>query len=114
MSRVESFEQVAALRAEMSDRYGPPPPEAKRMLSRCELKLDAAIWSVQVLRLEEKYLIFEYGDRPRIEQLAKQSGGLLRVVDQKAAYATIPDGWRDPDGIAELAKKILRGKLKSR
>lgn len=114
MSRVESFEQVAALRAEMTDRYGPPPPEAKRMLSRCELKLDAAIWSVQVLRIEEKYLIFEYGDRQRIEQLAKQSGGLLRVVDQKAAYATIPDGWRDSDGIAELAKKILRGKLKSR
>jgi transcription-repair coupling factor (superfamily II helicase) len=114
MSRVESFEQVAGLRAEITDRYGPPPPEAKRMLARCDLKLDAAIWSVAVLRTEEKYLIFEYADRTRIEQLAKQSGGLLRVVDQKAAYATVPEGWRDPDGIAELAKKILRGSLKSR
>jgi transcription-repair coupling factor (superfamily II helicase) len=114
MSRVESFDQVAALRSEMTDRFGPPPPEAKRMLIRCELKLDAAIWSVQVIRIEEKYLIFEYADRTRIDQLAKQSGGLLRVVDQRHGYVTIPEGWRDPDGIAELARKILRGNLKSR
>jgi transcription-repair coupling factor (superfamily II helicase) len=114
MSRVESFEQVAALRGEMADRYGPLPPPAERMLARCELKLEAAIWSVQVLRTEDKYLIFEYADRARIEQLSKQSGGLLRVVDHKSAYVTIPEGWRDPDGIAELARKILRGNLKSR
>ena len=42
LSRVERVEEVAALREELRDRFGPPPPQGETMLTLVELRLRAA------------------------------------------------------------------------
>src|SRR5690606_3076225 len=39
LSRLEQIEQVDALRAELRDRFGPPPPEVERLVSSAALRL---------------------------------------------------------------------------
>ena len=62
------------------------------MLAREALKIDAAIWQIAEIYLEDRFLVFRYTNRARIEQLAKLSGGKLRVVDQDSAYLRVPRG----------------------
>ena len=108
LARVTHPGELEEFRAELSDRFGPPPAPVERMLARAELKIDAAIWQIAEIYLEDRFLVFRYTDRPRIEQLAKLSGGKLRVVDQDSAYLRLPEQAAVPDAILALVKSVLR------
>jgi transcription-repair coupling factor (superfamily II helicase) len=73
-----------------------------------ELKIDAAVWQVAAIRMEDRYLVFEYTDGGRINQLARENRGKLRVVDEKNAYFTVPPGIAHPDQILAVAQSVLR------
>ncbi|MCA9265858.1 MAG: hypothetical protein KDA60_18475, partial [Planctomycetales bacterium] len=89
---------------------GSPPASVQRMLELVELKIDAAVWQVDAIRTEQddKYLVFDYTNAPRIEQLARMHAGRLRVVDDRSAYFTIPADCRECDSVLALAKSVLR------
>jgi transcription-repair coupling factor (superfamily II helicase) len=108
LSRITLYEQVDAMRHELIDRFGEPPPAVERLLALAELRLDAATWQVSVVRREDQYLVFAYSDRRRMEQLAKLRKGKLRLVDAKHAYLTIPAEWSTPERLLRLAKSVLR------
>ena len=108
LSRATGVEQLLEFRGELADRFGLPPPQVLRMLSREELKIDAAIWQIAEIFLEDRYLVFRYTDRARIAHLARLSGGKLRVVDDESAYLRLPPGVAQPDQILDLAKSLLR------
>jgi transcription-repair coupling factor (superfamily II helicase) len=108
LARVTDEEQVREFHAEMTDRFGPPPEPVLRMLRLTELKIDAAVWQVAALRIEERYLVFDYTDRGRIDQLARLTKGKLRVVDEKNAYFTLPGDATHPDRILAAARSVLR------
>jgi transcription-repair coupling factor (superfamily II helicase) len=108
LSRVASFDQLDEFRLELIDRFGEPPEPVLRMLALTEVKIDAAVWQIISIHIENQYLVFKYAQRGRIEQLAKLNKGGLRVVDEQSAYLTIPRGSIDPDTILALAKSVLR------
>jgi transcription-repair coupling factor (superfamily II helicase) len=108
LARVTDEEQVREFHAEMTDRFGPPPEPVQRMLRLTELKIDAAVWQVAALRIEDRYLVFDYTDRGRIDQLARLTQGKLRVVDEKNAYFTLPADATHPDRILAAARSVLR------
>ncbi len=108
LSRIASFDELEEFRAELLDRFGPPPDPVRRMLALAELKIDAAVWQIAAIHREENYLVFTYTHRPRIEQLAKMSRGKLRVVDERSAYLTLPKEVTDSDAIINTAKSVLR------
>ncbi len=108
LARVTEDQHVREFRDELVDRFGAPPEPVERMLRLAELKIDAAVWQVAGLRLEDRYLVFEYTDRGRIEQLARENRAKLRVVDEKYAYFTVPTGVVHPDQILTLARSVLR------
>jgi transcription-repair coupling factor (superfamily II helicase) len=108
IARVGDEDQVQQLRQELYDRFGPPPPPVERILDRCRLKLDAAHWQLNSIHQEERYLVFGFCDRSRVQQLAKTTGGALRIVDQRSAYLTLPTEVTRPDAILEVAKSVLR------
>lgn len=108
LARVNAFDQIAEFRSELVDRFGPVPAPVERMLTLAELKLDAALWLLAAIRLEDQYLVLDYTQRGRIQQLAKMNKGALRVVDDQSAYYTLPARDMSPDAILSLVKSVLR------
>lgn len=108
MARINHVDQVAEFRSELVDRFGALPEPVERMLVLAELKLDAAVWLIASIRIEDFYLVLDYTQRGRIQQLAKLNQGALRVVDEKSAYYTLPSRNMSPDSLLALVKSILR------
>lgn len=108
LARITDFAEIAQLREELKDRFGVPPEPVQRMLAQAELRVDAAVWQVKMVRVDGAYLVFEYALRPRMEQLARLRQGKLRVVDEKRAYLTVPPQLNTPDKLLALAKSVLR------
>lgn len=99
--------ELGDFRAELTDRFGPPPPMAERLLARAELAILAQSWQIDSMHLEDAYVVFTYKNRTRIEELAGDKRGCLRVVDGRSAY--LPMGQQDttPDALYELVKSVL-------
>lgn len=108
LARVNHIDQIGEFRAELADRFGALPEPVERMLSLAELKIDAAVWQVASIHLEDHYLVFGYTSRPRIQQLAKRHPGQLRVVDEHSAYYPLPQRNLGADALIALAKSVLR------
>ena len=98
--RIDSIDQLSDLRKEMIDRFGEPPIVVRRLLEVAELRIDAALWLIKYVGIDENFLVVHYADRTRIEQLARQHRGKLKVLDRQQAYWPIPEF--DPDYLAEL------------
>jgi transcription-repair coupling factor (superfamily II helicase) len=108
LSRITAGEELEEYRGELADRFGPLPEPVERLLARETLKIDAAMWQIAEIYLEDRFLVFRYTHRARIEQLARLSGGKLRVVDERSAYLRLPEGISDPDVLLGLVKSVLQ------
>lgn len=86
LSRVSDVRDLDDLRDEMADRFGRLPTAVETLLQVAELKIDASIWFVRSLQVEDSYLVLTYSNRQRIEHLAKLHDRRLRVVDGQQAY----------------------------
>ena len=53
MARIASGDELEALREELTDRFGQPPQEVLQLLSLIDLKIDAAVWQIETVRLED-------------------------------------------------------------
>ena len=110
MSRVESFDDLQEIQAELRDRFGQPPLPVQRMLSLVELKIEAAIWQIVSISLEDQdgspYLVFQCADEGRIRQLSRLRRGQLRVVDDRSAYLPLAAGMTE--AVLDQAQSVLR------
>jgi transcription-repair coupling factor (superfamily II helicase) len=114
IGKIDHLDQIREIADELRDRFGPLPPPAIRMLKLAELRLDAAVWQIASIQSEPRFMILNYGDRRRIELLAKRSPIDVRVVDAKRAYVPT-EGFdiADPSGRGwlELAKLVFSGQI---
>jgi transcription-repair coupling factor (superfamily II helicase) len=108
LTRVNQVDEIRDLANELNDRFGTPPAPVQRMLEVAELRIDAAIWQIASVFLEDRYLVFSYTDRRRIDQLAKRTKRTVRVVDGKSAYVPLEAEERDASRILEVARATLR------
>ena len=86
LARLEQVTELDDMRLELRDRFGELPEEVERMLQIAELRFDAAIWQVYEVKVDGEYLVLEYTDRSRIEQLKRQSQHSVRIADDHQAY----------------------------
>ncbi|MEL7498219.1 MAG: transcription-repair coupling factor [Planctomycetota bacterium] len=107
LTRMERFDQVQEIEAELKDRFGPLPKPAQRLISVAELKLEAAIWQVTMITMQDKYLVFKLQDRRRFEQLSRQRP-ILRIVDDETAMVTLKESKIKPGKILRLVKSLLK------
>ena len=110
LTRLNQFEQISEIKNEMLDRFGPLPKEVKRLLKLAVVKLEAAVWQINTIFMDDKYLGFRYDNRMRIEQLSTAHKGRLRVVDDQTAYITLKSAENNPDRLLALVKSILQPK----
>lgn len=110
LTRVETFEQVKTVSDELLDRFGPIPPQVSRLLRLAEVKLEAALWQVEAIFLEDKYLGFRFRDRRQFEGLVNRQPKILRIVDEQKAYVSLKAVPKDPEKLLSLVQAILRNK----
>jgi len=108
LARVASDQELRDFAAELSDRFGPPPPAVQSMLSLAELRIAAARWKIDTVHREDDYLVFRYTDPRRIAELKAASGGRLRIADGRSAYLPIGKGVMDGATLLDLAKSLLQ------
>lgn len=107
LTRIDKFDQVEELRSELADRFGKLPDAVKRLLSLAELKLEAAIWLVSAMYLQDKYLVFKFHDRQRFAQLSRIRPA-IRIIDDQTAMVTLKSTNFTPEKMLALAKSLLQ------
>ena len=110
LTRITQYSDLDDFRAELIDRFGPIPEPVERLLRLTELKMDAAVWQVESIFVEEKFLVFHYRNRQRLDQLARQHKNKLRIVDAKSAYWPIAGDVNSGDYLLTVAKAVLNPK----
>jgi transcription-repair coupling factor (superfamily II helicase) len=108
LAHVSSREELDDFRAELNDRFGPPPPVVERLLSLSELRILAHRWQIQAIRLEEPYAVFSYTSRRLIRELVDHSRGRLRVADEQSAYLPLGQDFRASEAILDRVKSLLQ------
>ncbi len=109
MAGLQDVEAIHAFRAELMDRFGLLPDPVERLLTLAEMRIDAAIWQIEAIWVEEKkYLGMRFGDRGRIETLVKRHGSMLRIVDDRSVYATIPKRIDTDEELWSWVKSVLQ------
>jgi transcription-repair coupling factor (superfamily II helicase) len=108
LTRVAKYDDLADFRTELVDRFGEPPLPVQRLLALAELKMDAAVWQISSIFVEEAFVVLRYDNSARIEHLARLRRGQVRVVDERSAYVPIPKGFMTPDKLLTLVKSVLR------
>ena len=107
MTRLERFDQLEEIEAELRDRFGPLPKPAQRLMSVVDLKLEAAVWQIQTITMQDKYLVFKIQDRQRIEQLTRKRP-VLRIVDDQTVMVTLKESTIKPGKLLKLVKSLLQ------
>lgn len=105
ISRLQDIQSIHQMRQELDDRFGKIPQSVQRLLEIAELKMDATLWSIKSIDLQNQFLRFTYSDHRRIAQLAQKHAGKLRLVEpDMQAFWSLADP-SDPN-ISELLAKI--------
>ncbi len=107
LSRVTDISELDDMKAELADRFGRLPRPVKCLLEVAELKIDASIWFVKAMQIEDNYIVLTYANKQRIEHLAKLHDRRLRVVDSQKAYWVTQPKHGKVDWMRE-AKELFR------
>ena len=106
-TRVASDDELRQLAEELRDRFGSLPEPVERLIELQALRIEAAVWLIDSIRLEKPYLVYTYTDRRRAEQLVTSIGKKLRIVDDHSIYLTLSVPADDPDQVIAAAKSSL-------
>ncbi len=86
MTRINHAAEIAQFREELIDRFGPLPDAASRMTQLCELRLDAAAWGIQSITCNDRFIVLQYSNKRRLEELVDKASVPVRIVDSRKAY----------------------------
>jgi transcription-repair coupling factor (superfamily II helicase) len=109
LARLRERTKLADFRAELADRYGPPPDAVEWLLRATEVRLLCVRWNISAVHRERTDLVFTYRNRKKADEAAKQSAGRLKVVDERSLYLRLrPEAGEDTtEGTYELLKRVL-------
>jgi transcription-repair coupling factor (superfamily II helicase) len=108
LARVATLDELADLRTELVDRFGPPPPLVERLLALAEVRILAHGWRVRSIHREDQYAVFGCADGPLMRRLAARNGKRLRVVDDRTAYLPLDKELTDAEAILKEIKSVLQ------
>jgi transcription-repair coupling factor (superfamily II helicase) len=104
LSAATTVKEVADVRAEMEDRFGPLPPEAEEFILTARLRVLLYKAGIRMLMTHENRLVVQ---TPRIDDAAKLfygKGREVRVIDERTAHVIFAGGM--PEGMALLTAVI--------
>jgi len=107
LARVSIRSELDDFAAELTDRFGPPPPLVQHLLTLAEIRIAAHQWGINTIHLEDRYAVFGYTSARQIHQLAATSGGRLRVVDDRSAYLPLESEVTQHKAIIDEVRQLL-------
>ncbi len=107
LARIRDIRKIDDFRTELRDRYGPVPDAAEWLLRITELRLLAARWQISNIHRNGPDIVLTYRSEKRIKQLAAQSRGRLKVVDEQSAYLRLHEGEDEPLTLFGLLKALF-------
>ncbi|HBB73273.1 MAG TPA: transcription-repair coupling factor [Planctomycetaceae bacterium] len=111
LSRAAAATQIDDLASELTDRFGPLPPEAARLLDFARLRVAAAGLGIDSITRHPGMVMFGHHDRAAMERLrtaATKKGRTLRIVDQKTAVLPLrPETLANPDSLQASVHSLL-------
>ncbi len=108
LARVSNEAELRDFRAEVEDRFGPPPPVVELLLVLAELRIAAARWKINSIRIEGRYVVLGCTDGSRLNQLRARGRDDLRIVDDRTAYLPLEQGLTQPGQILGQVRSLLR------
>ena len=93
VSQVQTEAEIEPLRAELRDRYGPPPPEVEGLLRYAALRARAEALLVIQADVAAAGLVLRFDPRTPL-----QAAALVRVAGKRTGAGLAPDGLRWPLG----------------
>jgi transcription-repair coupling factor (superfamily II helicase) len=111
LARAEELQEIADLRNEITDRFGPPPAEASHLLFKIMLKVLARKAGVSRIDLNEQRLVIgfspDHQDNPSglVGMIAADPGRYELTPDHLLKVRLVPGG---PLGQLDQAKNILQ------
>jgi transcription-repair coupling factor (superfamily II helicase) len=108
LARISGGDELRDLRCELQDRFGTPPPLVEHLLWLGELRVAAHRWRIESIHVESPYVVFRYRSGRLIRELAAQSGGRLRVVDNQSAYLPLTGDINDAESVRGQVKSLLQ------
>ena len=110
LSRVSSFEEVADLASEMTDRFGRI-RRRSRLLTLAELRIAAAFWRIESIQREDGYAVFGYTDLRRDRRLAAATGGDCGSWTNRLPYLPLDRELAQSERVIEPIKRLVAAKL---
>ena len=111
LSRATAERQVDDLAAELSDRFGPLPDEARRLLDFAKLRCRAIDLGIDSITRHPGMIMIGHHDRERIDRLrqaAAKKNRVVRVVDQKTAVVPLhADTLADPAKLLASVRSLV-------
>jgi transcription-repair coupling factor (superfamily II helicase) len=111
LSRATAASQIDELSAELGDRFGPLPVEAKRLLEFTRLKVLAAALGIDSITRHPGMIVIGHHDRAAMEKLrlaAGDRGKTVRIVDQKTVVMPIDQATASaPDRLMAAVSALL-------
>ncbi len=110
VTSVSSHELLEQVREEFRDRFGPVPPPVEALIQIRSLQLDALVWQIDDIHLEDEWVVLGYRNPRKMQKLMKQSPHVIRVVSERQAYIPLPTKLDRKTEILGFLKSILQSK----
>ena len=111
LSRAAAGTQIDDLASELTDRFGPLPPEAARLLDFARLRVAAAGLGIDSITRHPGMVMFGHHDRAAMDRLrtaAMKKGRTVRIVDQKTAVVPLhADTLAEPNKLLASVRSLV-------
>lgn len=112
LSRAGEGSHIDDIQAELADRFGPLPDEARRLCEAARVRVAAAAWGIDAISRQDGLLVFTFHDISRRRLLKDALHGQLRIVDERtAAYPLAAEHDADEIAAADGLLAVMRGLL---
>ena len=108
LSSITSLDELAELKDELRDRFGPLPDPAEKLFQVRELQLLAMRWQIHDIHLEPGYVILGYRNPKLIDKLSRLTLTPLRILDAAEACLVLPHNLKGIKALLRLIKETLQ------
>ena len=109
LARAATFEELAAVREEMADRFGAPAEPVGKLMARHELRIHLEPFRITTVARRKGYLLVRFLDRAKLAERFAPLGRQVRVIDDTTAHVILPSGVSEPMAIVAWLRRIFTG-----
>jgi transcription-repair coupling factor (superfamily II helicase) len=107
ISRAATLDELSAVRADLLDAYGQPPPQAQSLLDLTEVRVAASTRQIDRIKLDGPDLIFIVRRAALLDDVFRRAGGRVSVIDEKTIYWRPPPSYLHPPTLLAVLRKML-------